>query len=357
MTQEPPTDLRSMFELFKFYHPEVGLEQLLRNSGVTGMSPRQVYQAVHDRAPDSLSECLMDGYDPIKHFIAAVSSGEFQSELAARLLRAFPEKRRLFFVHIPKTAGVELASHLQSRYASINTNLLNPILTPGPEQIFLAIKHVVLEMSVSDTIFISGHNSLGTYQLWNGNGIRHGDQVFAVIRNPLDQLLSQVNYVLTRIFSREEPVSIDTKGWRTEFGINDLKKIEESQDEIIKLGRQILRHEGVVIPNVICRFIGGGTYDTAVTQTVSHDLELTDLANFNLWLEQRWGVTNCSRLNASRKFISKEDLAEDDQIYCRDIIQEDLRYYIAVLDALRWTGRSSVRGSQIIGKLIAFQNS
>src|SRR5271165_2348724 len=152
--QTPPTDLRSTFELFRFYRPEIGLEQLLRNSGVSQMSPRQIYQAVHDRAPEALEEALApQDYDPIAHFASAVSSSEFQTELAVRLLRAFPEKRRLFFVHIPKTAGVEIASRLQSRYASINTNLLDPLLTRTPEQLFLAIKHFVLEVLVSDTIF------------------------------------------------------------------------------------------------------------------------------------------------------------------------------------------------------------
>ena len=119
--QNSPTDLRSTFELFRFYRPEIGLQQLLRNSDVSQMSPRQIYQAVHDRAPETLEEALAPpDYDPIAHFVSAVSSKEFQTEIAGRLLRAFPEKRRLFFVHIPKTAGVELANHLQSRYASIN---------------------------------------------------------------------------------------------------------------------------------------------------------------------------------------------------------------------------------------------
>ena len=160
--------------------------------------------------------------NPIANFIAALSSGEFQSQLAARLVRAFPEKRRLFYVHIPKCAGVELASHLISRYPSINTNLLDPVLTSRPEELFLAIKHVVLEIAVSDTIFISGHTHLGTYQSWNGNGIRYEDEVFTVVREPIDQIVSQINYVLTRIFTGEGPVPLDTKGWRVEFGVDDL---------------------------------------------------------------------------------------------------------------------------------------
>lgn len=343
-----PISPRDTFELFRFYRPDVGLRRLLEDAGITDMSPRQIYHAVHDRAPDTMEAALPSaGYDAVSRFIAALSSREFQVLLAGRLLDAFPEKRRLFFVHIPKTAGVDLAARLIGRYASFNTNLLNPELTPKPEMLFLAIKHVVLEMAVSDTIFISGHTELAKYQFWGGNGIRYQDAVFTVVREPLEQIISQVNYVIGRMFSDQQPIRPDTAGWRREFGVTPAN-MEEMSEKVLPLARRILRNQGVVVPNVICRYLGGGSYETAVTRTVGHDLEVVELKQLDAWSEQRWGAIQKQRLNVSRKYISRQDLSPDDLAHARSIVEEDQRYYADVVAALERSGGLSIKGSQIV---------
>ena len=343
-----PSDLRATFELFRFYRPEVGLRRLLDDAGASNMSPRQIYHAVHNRPPDVLEAALRcEDYDPAQRFIAALSSREFQELLASRLLHAFPEKRRLFFVHIPKTAGVDLAARAIGRYASFSTNLLDPVLTPTPEMLFLAIKHVVLEMAVSDTIFISGHTELGKYELWAGNGVRYQDAVFTVVRDPVEQIISQVNYVLTRIFSDEQPTPPDTAGWREEFGVKDIG-LYDSPEQTQALARRILRNQDVVVPNVICRFLGGGRYDTAITRSVAHDLEVVELKQLDAWSERQWGPIKSERLNVSRKFLSLQDLSADDLSHTRSITEEDQRYYADVLAALKRTGGLSIKGNELL---------
>jgi hypothetical protein len=347
--QTGPTDLRATFELFRFYRPEVGIRRLVQDAGAAHMSPRQIYHAVHNRPPDTLQAASPPiDYHAIQMFISALSSFEFQQNLAAHFLWAFPEKRRLFFVHIPKTAGVDLASHLISLYPSISTNLLDRTLTPTPEQIFLAIKHVVLEMACSDTIFISGHTHLGTYQDWTGNGIRCQDHVFTVIREPMEQILSQINYTLTRIFSDENPIPPDTAGWCREFAVEHSQS-RPPRDQIVQLARRILRHQGVVAPNVICAFLGGGSYDQSLVKTVAHDLEVIELKQLNSWSERKWNVTHGAKLNSSEKFVSLQDFSADDLDYTQGIIQEDMRYYRAVMAAYKRHGGTSVRGDQVIG--------
>jgi hypothetical protein len=346
--QSGPADLRATFELFRFYRPEVRIEQFLRDTGVALLSPRQIYHAVHNRPPDSLAAALPPSdYNAVGVFIAALSSLEFQESFAARLLHSFPEKRRLFFVHIPKTGGVDLATHLISRYPSLSTTLLDRTLTPTPEQIFLAIKHIVLELACSDTIFVSGHTHLGDYQRWTGNGIRCQDRVFTVVREPLDQIVSQINYTLTRIFSDEVPVPPDTAGWRHEFGVTNPVP-RPSGDEVMQLARRILRHQGVVVPNVICAFLGGGTCEESIVQTVAHDLEVVDLKRLDSWCEKTWNITEKSKLNSSAKFVSPQDFSAADLEYARGIMREDMSYYGRVIAAYERHGGTSVRGSQII---------
>lgn len=343
-----PADLRATFELFRFYRPEVGIEGLLRDAGVESMSARQVYHAVHNRPPDTLSAAMPpDTYNPVEHFVAALSSQEFQEHIAANILRSFPEKRRLFFVHIPKTAGVDLASHLISRFPSISTTLLDRDLTSDPEKIFLTLKHIVLEITHSDTIFITGHTPLGVYQGWDGNGIRYRDAVFTVVREPLEQLISQINYTLSRIFSDENPVPPDTAGWRREFSV-DASAGRPSGEEISRLARRILRHQGVVVPNAICRFLGGGSSGRSVAQTVAHDLEVVELNQLDAWAEQKWAIAYRSRRNRSEKFVTMADLSPDDRDYANSIVQEDQKYYDQVMNAYRRHGGTSVRGAQIV---------
>jgi hypothetical protein len=90
--------------MFKFYRPEIGIHQLLLNSNVSRMSPRQIYQAVHNRSPDSLETSVAAAdFVAADTFVAAISSIEFQEHLAAHLLRAFPEKRRLFLEADPES--------------------------------------------------------------------------------------------------------------------------------------------------------------------------------------------------------------------------------------------------------------
>lgn len=343
-----PSDLRSMFELFRYYRPDVGFERLLENYGVPDMTPRQIYHAVHGRPPDSLDVAVPHKhFNAVKTFMAAVSSREFQGNLASSLLRAFPEKRRLFFVHIPKTAGVDLATRFSCRYPSINTNLLDRGLTPSREALLLAIKHIVLEMHTADTVFISGHTHLGTYQSWAGDGIRAADRVFTVIREPLDQILSQVNYVLTRIFSDETPVQPDTAGWRNLFHLNDLSR-QDSKDWVLQLARRILRDRGVVVPNVMCAYIGNGTCDVAVTKTVAHDLEVIELKGLDAWTRECLGVDRATRLNSSKKFISMDDFSSDDIEYAHSIAVEDYKYYEKATTALKRLGRTSLTGVEIL---------
>ena len=347
--QSAPIDVRATLELFRFYRPEVGLHRLLENAGIVSMLPRQIYQAVHNRPPDSYDALLRQGVNSVTEtFIAALSSVEFQENLIAHVLRSFPEKRRLFFVHIPKTAGVDLATHLMSRYPSLSTTLLSRDLTPDPAQLFLAIKHVVLEMTCSDTIFISGHTHLGTYQRWCENGIRFQDRVFTVVREPLQQILSQLNYTLTRIFSDETPAPPDTAGWRREFHVEN-PDMRHSRDQVLDLARQILRHQGVVVPNVICSYLGGGSCRQALLQTAAHDLEVVELKQLDAWAKHQWNAASGTKLNSSEKFVTLRDLSPDDLEYAQSIVQEDTRYHQDVLAAYERHGGTSIRGSQIFG--------
>jgi hypothetical protein len=177
--------------------------------------------------------------------------------------------------------------------------------------------------------------------------VRADDTVFTVVREPTDRIISQINYVITRIFSEQVPVQPDTAGWRRLFGVEDLSK-KNDRDYLTRLSRRILRDRGVVVPEVMCTFIGGATCEAALTKTVAHDLEVIELERLDAWTEAKLGVTKATRLNSSEKIISMKDFSADDLDYARSITQEDYRYYEKVLSAVKRLNKNSIVGSEIL---------
>ena len=119
-----PRRPREVFELFSLYDPAGGIQSLLDKVDFTGTHPADIFRCVHQRRP-KLIQFVVEGknYKPKHDFAAALASGEFQSSVLHHLLDSFPEKRRVIFIHIPKSAGTDLIQHLAHRYLSINNRI------------------------------------------------------------------------------------------------------------------------------------------------------------------------------------------------------------------------------------------
>jgi hypothetical protein len=340
-----PSTIRETFELFAFFRPELGIEGLVANLPLEGMTPRQVYYAAHGRPPDSIGTAILQlGITAADVYAAALRSEEFRENFVARFLEAFQEKKRLLFIHVPKCAGSDLSSHLVSRFPSLNSQILDPDWASS-DQFFAAIRDVVLEVNVSDSIYVHGHNNLAFYRKWEL--IRFRDEIFTVLRDPVSRVISQVNYVLTRIFSDEVPVAPDTRGWRDEFAIDD-NQLTEAKAAVHELAHRSLRDEGVVVPNVICQYLGRGTCDSAVEQTVINDIEITETSRYDAWSQARWGVGRPTRKNASDEYVRFTDFLPADQEYIREICNEDLKFYNLLIERLEQSDSLSIKGNDIL---------
>jgi hypothetical protein len=338
--------MRDFFEEFRFYRDSIGLDGFLGRFDLEKMSPRQIYYIVHGRMPDSLVAATGDLRDEISDiFVAALCSDEFRTSFISRFLASFPEKKRIIFVHIPKCAGSTLSAYLVGRYVSLLTDLQNPKIINDAD-FFRSIKDLVLESLVSDTVYVHGHTHLSTYARWGA--IRLDDQVISVVRNPVDLVISQINYVLTRIFSDESPVGPDTAGWRSEFGISEEDVTRQDPEFIDKLAVKILHHQGVVPANVMCRFLGDGTHQGAIDQIVSLNVELTDLKRYHSWCRNRWGVEPGLRVNESRKFIFYENFSENQKSYIKSITEEDNTLFDLISRHLDDFGSSHLIGRELL---------
>src|SRR5690349_20055299 len=161
-----PTDFRSVFDLFRFYRPELGVQALLTDVDLEGVTARDVYHACHGREPENEEAATSHERHSIPDlFERAIRSREFQTGLVERFVKAFPEKNCLSFVHVPKSAGSDLSTHLITRYPSLRTTVIDPGLTDR-KAFYQAIKELVLEASTSNAIYIHGHNTLSDYVRW-----------------------------------------------------------------------------------------------------------------------------------------------------------------------------------------------
>src|SRR5580658_7199818 len=107
VTKRPfPERPRDVFDVFAAMGRTGSLEGLLRGIDFRLADPRMVSFAVLGRWPtwQELTD-LPDPYKAQQHLRRLVLGEEFRRGVAARMLMAFPEKRRLLFVRLPRCAG------------------------------------------------------------------------------------------------------------------------------------------------------------------------------------------------------------------------------------------------------------
>ena len=191
----PPSDPRGLFELLGLYSERGGLALLLSRLEFGGEHPERTHYAVFGAPPDSVAEVLRWGsYYPRDHLHELLLSEPFQTGLIPLFLRAFPEKRRLIFVHLPKCAGTDLIFHFRACHPSLDRSLTDPEWTPKSAML-RRIARVVAHVHTADSIFVHGHINLADHIA--ADIIRPTDRVFTIIRDPLAAAISQINYVRT----------------------------------------------------------------------------------------------------------------------------------------------------------------
>ena len=149
------------FQLFADYTPGKGLRSLLRDVDFAGVEPRQIYFTLHGRAPEKREYAIPPPkFSPLKKYIGGFGSEEFRKNVIPRFLEAFPEKQRLLFLHIPKTAGSELSARLMERYPFLNGQIMQPG-RGSEDKICQHIRDAVIGLAGSDHLLVGGHNTFG----------------------------------------------------------------------------------------------------------------------------------------------------------------------------------------------------
>jgi hypothetical protein len=341
---DAPQNPRDLIELLGRLNENGDIEQLLDQVEWQDVTKRQLYHGILGRLPESAAVAVTpEGFSGRQHAQGALLSGEFQGEIVERVLRAFPDKRRLVFIHVPKCAGTDLIEHLALRYPRLYEDLSKSQWISGPG-FFLYLRHIARQLRQTDSIFVSGHVPLNWYL--SRQLCRFEDRFFTVVRDPIQIMISQVNYVFKRFFEAPKCREPDTREWAAILGVSIFDR-NMPQDEMIALALRALREPRIVPANYICTYLGQETEETALDAIARCNLEITDVTRYNAWLNERWGVPTSGHANKSRPIITLDHLSTDDRHYLEGMCQHDLALHRRVIAELDATGRNSTFGGDL----------
>jgi hypothetical protein len=342
-----PSNLRELFQLFSFYQDAEGLGGLIEQLNFDGVLPRQIYYALHDRAPERITDALAaTEFEPRKMLEAGINAPEFQNEVLQKLLRAFPEKKRQLFVHIPKCAGTDLTRHITSRFLSISHVLAAEAWTSKPD-LFAKLAQFARSIELYDEILVYGHIELGDYL--TNVGTRHGDRIFTILRDPVELMISQANYAVTRLVADPEGKAPDSRGVLNLLGLERLPS-DCSAEFLKELAVRAFRDIRITQPNRICTYLGKSAtpdFASAMRHIITLNIELTDTDHYGRWLAEKWGLESTTRHNESQKFLSRDDVVGPYAKQTDWLTREDNKVFQIVSWALREKGTSSVTGQDI----------
>lgn len=334
----PPRNQRELIRMLALYDDRTGLDGLLARFDFSAMAPwmlDRVALGVTAREPRPPAET-----DPAERMRELILSNPFRQFTVRNFLDAFPEVPRLLFVHVPKCAGTDLTWALRQRHFSIDSTVENPHWYTV-EQRLSYLADLAGSAGFADAIFVRGHVPLRYYV--NQSLIRPGDQVFTVLRDPADVIISMVNYVLTRF--RDDPTGAtpDTRQWLANMGMRQVPP-DLAEAGWRDLARRVLRQPRVVADNILCNALGRGDAASAMELLIASDIEITDLSRYDAWLAERWNIPRSARANESVKFISRNSLAADDLALIETKITEDRALYNAVRPHIDASATTSIRG-------------
>lgn len=339
------------------YDRAAGLDAMLERVDWGSASPRQVVFAILGRPPNSQVELGSDAAAPRDHARRLLRSEAFRGRVVRLLLDAFPAKRRLLHVHVPKSAGTHLRATLARQYALIPAGLGDPDQFPEAE-LFERLRGFLARVRDAEAIVVSGHVPLHRFlghpdlaepaadnSWWRGETApyRFGDSVFAVIRDPEAMAVSHANYVVTRLLADPEQRRPDTRGWLRLLGLDALPP-DSAEDRLVELARAVLHDPALTEPDRLCRALGQGTANSVFATLALCDAEISHVDCYRQWLEARWGVVSDKRSNTSRLLLSPDALTPADRARVRALTVQDRIVHDRIRRALDRAGELSVFG-------------
>ena len=265
-----------------------------RSGRATRLSTEQVgiaFQAVfqHDPSPELVSTLHESCGDQKKLISELLASPRFIERLPNLLAQAFPDLRRLWHVHIPKTAGTSFfAVASDSGWGYVNYNRL--LAAAGDVQKVADSLHIGPE--IRSRLIISGH-----WHLWRHlSDIDPADPVVVFVRDPLEAMISEFNFAVDVVNGSEnvhaaDPSVMLDRGFDPTSFQNSLR-------------------QGFFVADVQCSYVAHDSLcHTALANLARLNAELLPSNAVDYATRKYFATIGRRRENASHKHIELHDLA------------------------------------------------
>ena len=299
------------------------LEEVLGLIDWRGVTPTQLYQAVLGRLPEVLEHAIAPlEYAVRDHFVDMLTCNEFQAGAINSFIRQFPEGRRLIFVHIPKCAGTDLIHHLSRFFPHLAYDYSQRQWT-APEDLLLHLSRTAIFKSSSPDLLISGHftlrHALDCYY-------RFGDEMFTVIRDPHEVILSHVNYV-TNLLRTDQPAERpDTLWWWAQLN-RPVPPADANLAQWAEVAIEVLHNKEITRSDFLCTMLGDGTVEGAINTMGFAPLEIVDVSRYSQWLKARWGIVSEGRANEGTPILRWSTLPKQHRAYVKALCEQDRVFY------------------------------
>jgi hypothetical protein len=340
-----PRNSRELFRLFSLYEKETGIAGLADRINFENVTSSQLYFSILRRPPETRHLVGQDNasYDPKQRFCEMIRSDEFQSRLICLLLESFPEKRRLIHIHIPKSAGTHFFARVAPLYPCINKLIEIPDWT-SKQELMEILSGFASIVDFFEFLMVQGHLTLN--YLTQEIGVRFGDEISTVLRDPVMSAISMANYVAGRLLADPMGTCPDTRQWLDLLGMDSLPE-GGSNASVRTVALAALGDDRIAHVNPICHYLGDGTSEAAINNIVVNNVELTDTLRYDRWLETRWNIPTGSRINQSVPILDRDDVIPRFSDRLHYLCSEDMRVFKTVTNLLNTRDAVSIKGHDL----------
>ncbi len=210
-----PETLRAFFEILALHDPRRGLDEFLDRFAWHSVTFTQLQKLFPEIARDG--QAATDQPEDLRaSFAAMLASNAFRANAMLLFLAAFPEKRREVFIHIPRCAGTDLSLSLGPTRLTV-PQFIESRDGLSTEELCGALADLARNVRYFDHVFVYGQMHLSNYI--RRCGVRPGDRIFTILRDPIDLMLSQANHAIAQLRTDPDVRNPQTRVLRAHLGL------------------------------------------------------------------------------------------------------------------------------------------
>jgi hypothetical protein len=348
-----PTSPRQLMELFGAMGVAATFQGLIRGLDIKGATAHQITYIVLGRWPTSAEiATFADPYETKPHLFGLLRSDEFRANFVHRMCEAFPERHRLLFVQIPRSAGQTVIATMDGRHPLLpngftDSRFRNPAaLAETLGRVFsrLAASNAlaIAQPQLSAFLDVPDTKALGPDPLaWRISAApcRLTDLLFAIMRDPESRALGQVNALLAACHAGEAGIPATIKA-RLDPAARRPRLADWRQ-----FGSDILAE--TILRNPICHALGDGTADGAMQACARSPLHLVAIEQFKAWARSALDATPPDPAAPTEPCIRKDSLTRTERDIIDGATSQDRMFYARFAARLKATELPAVLAREI----------